>query len=301
MGADRDNDESSDVPAQEGEAQTVLFRDKQIRRAFHGDRWYFSVVDIIDALTDSRTPRRYWSDLKAQLSEKEGFSELYDKIVRLKMPSPDGKMRSTDTVDIPTVLRIIQSVPSPRAERFKRWLADVGYERIQEEEDPEKAIQRAFDGYKKLGRDDEWMKARFEGIKARRELTDEWKNRGVEGREYGVLTNVVSEKVFGLGIKDHKKKKGLVKENLRDHMTDIELVLNLLGERSTVAVTRKMDAQGFLENKEAAQRGGSVAGNARKDLERQLGESVVSGANFRKRVPVQRKLPHTGKAKKPDK
>jgi hypothetical protein len=265
---------------QEGEAQTSLFKDVEIRREFHGNEWLFSVVDVIAAITDSARARKYWSDLKGKL-EDEGF-ELSEKIGQLKMMSPDGKMRDTDVANTETLFRIIQSVPSPRAERFKRWLAKVAYERIQEFQDPEIAIKRAILDYQIQGRSNDWIEARLRTIVSRKELTSEWKKRGVEeGVEYAKLTNTISVRTFDLGVKDHMAVKALKpSHNLRDHMTDLELIFTMLGEKSTAELARAYNARGFDENHVAAEAGGKVAGDARRNLEKELGRKVVSPSNF---------------------
>src|SRR3989337_1814984 len=249
------------------ENRLVVFEDKHIRRIFHHGEWYFSITDIIGVLTDSSNSRRYWSDLKIQLAENEGFDQLYEKIVQLKLLASDGKMRETDTANTETVFRIIQSIPSPKAEPFKRWLARVGYERIQEIEDPELATQRTRALYKAKGYSDNWIEKRMRSIAIRDELTDEWKKRGVkEQREYAILTAEISQATFGLTPSHYAEFKRLKRENLRDHMTDLELIFSMLGEAATTEITRNRDAQGFPQNQEAAHDGGNVAGNARRDL-----------------------------------
>lgn len=265
----------------EPQLRMAVFKGKQIRKVIHNDEWYFSITDIIDVLTDSANSRRYWSDLKRKLIENEGFAQLYDKIVQLKMESSDGKKYQTDAVNTETIFRIIQSIPSPKAEPFKRWLAKVGYERIQEIEDPELASKRIRATYKAKGYPDNWIEKRMRGIAIRETLTNEWEQRGVkEQREYAILTAEISEATFGLKPSEHKKLKSLKKENLRDHMTDLELIFSMLGEASTTEITIQQDAQGFQENKEAARAGGKIAGNARKELEEKSGRKVVSSSNF---------------------
>lgn len=265
----------------EPQLRMAIFKGKQIRKVVHIDQWYFSIIDIVEALTESSNPRRYWSDLKRKLVENEGFSQLYDKIVQLKLTANDGKMRETETANAETIFRIIQSIPSPKAEPFKRWLAKVGYERIQEIEDPELASKRIRATYKAKGYPDDWIEKRMRGIAIRETLTNEWEQRGVkEQREYAILTAEISEATFGLKPSEHKKLKSLKKENLRDHMTDLELIFTMLGEASTTEITIHQDAQGFQENKEAAQAGGKIAGDARKELEAKSGRRVVSSSNF---------------------
>ncbi|MBI4979994.1 Bro-N domain-containing protein [Candidatus Woesearchaeota archaeon] len=261
----------------------IVFEGKNIRRLWHKDEWYFSIIDIVAVLTDSSIPKRYWSDLKAKLLE-EGF-ESYDKIVQLKMPAEDGKFRETDSANTETMFRIVQSIPSPKVEPFKRWLAQVGYERIQEIENPELAQDRAKGYYELKGYPKSWIDKRLRGIAIRQELTDEWKKRGIEEqREYAILTNEISQATFGVPIKIHKEIKGLEpkfkNQNLRDHMTDLELIFSMLGERLTTEATRKKDADGFAEGLEAANEGGTVAGRARRDAERTFGIKVVSPENY---------------------
>lgn len=267
----------------EGEAQLVLFKGAEIRKVMHNDEWWFSIIDVLGALTESANARRYWTDLKRQMSEKEGFSELYDKIVQLRMPAADGKERETDAANTETLLRIMQSVRSPKAEPFKRWLATVGYERIQEAQNPEIAIKRAIATYQIQGRSDDWIEKRIRTIVTRKELTTEWKKRGVAaGKEYAILTNVISTTTFnGVTVEGHKRFKGLKKnDQLRDHMTDLELIFTMLGEKSTTEIARTRDAQGWSQNHAAAKAGGAVAGAARAQLERETGARVVSASNF---------------------
>ncbi len=259
----------------------VVFEDKQIRRVFHNGEWFFSIIDIVEVLTGSPNPRRYWSNLKIQLSKKEGFNELYSKTVQLKFESSDGKKYRTDAANTETLLRIIQSIPSPKAEPFKRWLAKVGYERIQEIENPELATQRTRALYKAKGYPDDWIEKRLRGIAIREELTTEWENRGIEQeRDYAILTAEISKATFGMTPSDYKKHKGLKQENLRDHMTDLELIFSMLGEASTKEIAVNQNAQGFIENKAAAQSGGRIAGDARKQLEKESKKPVISKANY---------------------
>lgn len=259
----------------------VVFEDKKIRRIFHNGEWYFSVIDVIEVLTSSSNPRRYWSDFKRQLIENEGFNQLYEKIVQLKLESSDGKKYDTDTANTETMFRIIQSIPSPKAEPFKRWLAKVGYERVQEIEDPELATQRTRSIYKAKGYSDEWIEKRMRGIAIREELTDEWDKRGIKiQREYAILTAEISKATFGMTPTEYKKHKGIRQENLRDHMTDLELIFSMLGEAATKEIAVNQDAQGFDENKIAAKTGGRIAGDARRQLEQESGKPVVSKENF---------------------
>jgi DNA-damage-inducible protein D len=259
----------------------AVFEDKKIRRTLHEGEWYFSVIDVIDVLTDSSNPRRYWSDLKIQLIDKEGFTQLYEKIVQLKLESSDGKKYLTDTANTETVFRIIQSIPSPKAEPFKRWLAQIGYERVQEIEDPELATKRTRAIYKAKGYNDEWIEKRMRGIAIREELTDEWDKRGIKlQREYAILTAEISKATFGMTPSEYKEHKGLQRENLRDHMTDLELIFSMLGEASTKEIAVNRDAQGFDENKTAAAIGGKIAGDARRQLEHESGKPVISQENY---------------------
>lgn len=265
----------------EGERQIVLFKRAEIRKVLHNGEWMFSIVDCIAALTDSDRPSGYWTDLKAQMSKKEGFSELYDQIGKLPLQSADGKMRPTEVVNTETLLRIIQSIRSPKAEPFKRWLAKAGYERIQEMQDPEIAIKRAILSYQIKGYSDDWIEKRVRSIVARKELCREWQKRGVkEGQEFALLSNVISEETFGVGVQRHKRVKGLSSQNLRDHMTDLELILTMLGETSTTAIARQRDSQGLYENAQAARSGGGIAGGARKQIERETGQKVVTSKNY---------------------
>jgi len=262
-----------------------LFESKKIRTYWEAEKelWFFSVIDVIETLTDSNNPRRYWSDLKRKL-ESEGLIQLYEIIVQLKLEAADGKKYETDCADTQGLLRIIQSIPSPKAEPFKRWLAQVGYERLEEIENPELAAKRTREIYKAKGYSDEWIEKRMRGIAMRDELTGEWKKRGVkEGKEYSILTAEISKATFGLTPAEYKNFKALTKpsENLRDHMTDLELIFTMLGEASTTEITKNRDAHGFPENKKAAREGGNVAGKARRDLEKRSGRKVVTKENFK--------------------
>ncbi|HEY5236180.1 MAG TPA: Bro-N domain-containing protein [Rhabdochlamydiaceae bacterium] len=238
---------------EQSQGKLVVFEDKKIRRIFHDGEWYFSIIDIVEVLTESSNARRYWSDVKIQLTENEGFVQLYGKIVQLKLESSDGKKYLTDTANTETVFRIIQSIPSPKAEPFKRWLAQVGYERIQEIEDPELATKRTREIYKAKGYSDEWIEKRMRGIAIREELTDQWDKRGVKlQREYAILTAEISKATFGMTPSEYKQHKGLQKENLRDHMTDLELIFSMLGEAATKEITVNRNAQGFDQNKKCS-------------------------------------------------
>jgi DNA-damage-inducible protein D len=272
-------------------SKIAIFRGKEIRKTIYQDEWYFSIVDIIEVLTESANPRRYWSDLKSKLVNLEGFAQLYDKIVQLKLIAPDGKMRETDTANTEIIFRIIQSIPSPKAEPFKRWLAKIGYERIQEIEDPELAAKRSRAIYKAKGYPDDWIEKRMRGIAIRAQLTNEWEKRGVkEQREYAILTAEISEATFGIKPSEHKQLKNLKNQNLRDHMTDLELIFTMLGEASTTEIAIQKDAQGFRDNMQAARDGGDIAGNARKELEKKSGKKVVSRSNFLEGNPSETEL-----------
>ena len=267
----------------ESKEALVVFEGAKIRRTLHDNQWYFSVVDVVGVLTDSSIPRRYWSDLKSKLIE-EGF-EPYDKIVQLILQAEDGKMRPTDCANTESMFRIIQSIPSKKAEPFKRWLAKVGYERIQEIENPELAQDRAKEYYELKGYPEDWIEKRLRGIAIRQELTDEWKERRVdEKRDYAILTNEISKATFGKSIKEHRKIKSLdpmnKNQNLRDHMTDLELIFTMLGEKSTTEITSSRESKGFDECFDSSKEGGKIAGNARKELEKKTGRKVVSSENF---------------------
>lgn len=258
-----------------------LFEDQKIRTAWDAEKeeWYFSIIDVISVLTGTANPRRYWSDLKRKL-KAEGANELYEKIVQLKMVSSDGKRYKTDVANTEQLLRIIQSIPSPKAEPFKAWLAMVGKERIEETIDPEQAIDRALDTYLKKGYSEEWIHQRLLAIRIRNELTDEWKKRGVQkGKEYAILTDEISRAWSGMTTGQYKRLKGLTKENLRDNMTDLELVLTMLAEASTTDISKTAKPQTFEENKQVAKRGGKVAGIARQALEAETGKPVITEKN----------------------
>lgn len=262
------------------ESNIAVFRGKEIRRIIHNNEWWFSIVDVVAALSGTDRPRKYWNDLKNKLTA-EGYVEVSEKIGQLKMQAPDGKMRETDCANTETMFRIIQSIPSPKAEPFKRWLAKVGYERVQEIENPELATKRTRALYKAKGYSDDWIEKRMRGIAIREELTDEWKKREVkEKREYEILTAEIAKAAFGITPSTHKKFKGLKRENLRDHMTDLELIFSMLGEAATTEITRVDDVKGFHESRHAARKGGEVAGKARKDLEKKTGKRVVSRENY---------------------
>lgn len=259
------------------------FEGKKIRRIEHNGQWYFSIIDIIEVLTESKNSRRYWSDLKIKLSEEEGFDQLYEKIVQLKLVAPDGKKRETDTAETETLLRIIQSIPSKKAEPLKRWLAKVGFERLQEIQNPELAMERMKSIYEQKGYPKEWIEKRTRGIAVRQELTDEWKERGAEdGLEYAILTDEINKATFGVKTKKHKEIKDLSpQDNLRDHMVDLELILTMLGEATATKIHKERDSQGFSELATDAKDAGNIAGNARKQIEETIGKPVVSNENYK--------------------
>lgn len=257
-----------------------LFEDSEIRSVWDSEKeeYYFSVVDIISALTDSKIPKRYWTDLKRKLTE-EG-SQLYENIVQLKMKANDGKMRETDTLDTKGILRLIESIPSPKAEPFKLWLAKMGNDRIDEVFDPELAINRAVDYYRSRGYDDNWIKARMTGVVDRRKLTDVWKENGItKNIEYAVLTNEIYQAWSGMKASEYKEFKGIRKESLRDNMTDVEVALTDLGEIATRELAKKHRPYGLEANKKVAHMGGHAAKVARDDIEKNLGETVVTRKN----------------------
>jgi len=267
----------------------VVFQGKKIRRTWFNDEWWFSVVDIVGALTQTDRARKYWSDLKTKLHE-EGF-EPSEKIGQLKLRAEDGKLRLTDCANTKNMFRIIQSIPSPKAEPFKQWLAQVGYDRIQEIENPELAQKRMRELYKAKGYSDDWIEKRVRGIAVRDELTDEWKKRGLlEEKEYAILTAEISKATFGMTPLEYKKFKGLKGENLRDHMNDLELIFTMLGEASTTRIAKNKDAQGFIENKDAAKEGGTVAGVARKELERRSNQKIPTSENYLEEPEQKKKL-----------
>ncbi len=258
-----------------------LFENKRIRTAWDEEKeeWYFSVVDVVAVLTDSENPRRYWSDLKRKL-KAEGAEQLYEKIVQLKMLSSDGKRYNTDVADTQQLLRIIQSIPSPKAEPFKQWLAEVGRERIEETIDPELTIERALTTYLRKGYTREWINQRLQAIQVRKELTDEWDARGVQkGVEYAILTDEISRAWSGMTTRQYKKLKGLTKENLRDNMSTLELVLNMLAEATTTQFSKERQPATFQENLEVARAGGIVAGHARAEIDSQSSTPVITSKN----------------------
>ena len=258
-----------------------LFENQRIRTAWDEEKeeWYFSIVDVCEVLSGTDNPRRYWSDLKRKL-KSEGAVELYEKIVQLKMTAPDGKKRLTDVADTEQLLRIVQSIPSPKAEPFRAWLAQVGRERIEETIDPELTIERALETYLKKGYTREWINQRLQAIQVRKELTDEWDARGVQkGVEYAILTDEISRAWSGMSTRQYKNLKGLKKENLRDNMTTLELLLNMLAEATTTQFSKDRKPTTFQENLEVAKAGGQVAGRTRKDIESQSNTPVISSKN----------------------
>lgn len=259
-----------------------LFEGNQIRSIWDNEReeWYFSIVDIVGVLTESENPRRYWSDLKRKMKDEEGAVQLYENIVQLKMKATDGKMRSTDVADMQGVFRIIQSIPSPKAEPFKMWLAEVGKERIDEIIDPELTIDRALATYLQKGYTREWINQRLQAIQVRKELTDTWQDHGVKvGKEYAILTNEITKAWSGMTTRQYKDYKGLKKQNLRDNMTTTEIILNMLAEAATKDIANATHPQGLEENKKVAKDGGSIAGNARREIEERTGKPVITSKN----------------------
>lgn len=268
-----------------------LFEQKKVRSHYDSDKemWYFSVIDVIEILTDSPRPRKYWSALKTKLIA-EG-SELSQKLGQLKLAADDGKLRETDVADTETLLRIIQSIPSPKAEPFKQWLAKVGYERMQEIADPGQGLDRARENWQKLGRSEKWIQQRMTGQETRNKLTDYWQENGVKiGEEFAALTNIIHQEWTGLTVKKHKDVKGLKSQNLRDHMSEAELIFTALAELSTRQIAETDEAKGLQQNAEAGKKGGAVAKNARKELESKTGKSVVTGENFLPPVKENKKL-----------
>ena len=265
----------------------ALFKGKKIRKKLHQNEWWFSVIDIIQALTDSPNARDYWYKMKIRVKSEEGI-QLSTNCRQLKLESSDGKKYETDCANTEEIFRIIQSIPSPKAEPFKKWLAKVGYERIQEIEDPELATKRTRMLYKLKGYSDDWIEKRMRGIAIREELTNEWQNRGAqEQKDYEILTSEISKATFGVTPNEYKKLKGLKKENLRDHMGDFELIFTMLGEKSTTEIHRNENSSGVSKLKSDAKAGGEIAGDARHALEKRLGRAIVSPDNF---LPLE---PHT--------
>ena len=267
----------------------ALFKGKKIRRALFENEWWFSVVDVVEALTDSVKPRDYWHKMKVRVNNEDGI-ELSTICRQLKLESSDGKKYETDCANTEGIFRIIQSIPSPKAEPFKRWLAKVGYERVKEIENPELATKRTRMLYKLKGYSDDWIEKRMRSIAIREELTDEWQKRGAkEQKDYEILTAEISKAAFGITPSEYKKVKGLKRENLRDHMDDFELIFTMLGERATTEIHRTEDSKGVEKLKSDAKAGGNIAGGARTQLEKRLGRSVVSKKNYLKK-PENKKL-----------
>ena len=261
------------------ETKVAVFRGKNIRKKLHNEEWWFSIVDVCAVLTESADPGAYWRKLKQRL-KAEG-SEVVTFCHGLKLVAPDGKLRESDCSNTEGMFRIVQSIPSPKAEPFKRWLAKVGYERVKEIEDPELATQRSRELFRAKGYSDDWIEKRMRGIAIRAELTGEWKNRDVkEEREYAILTAEISKAAYGLTPSEYKELKGLKRENLRDHMTDLELIFSMLGEAATTEITRTHDPQGFNENRTVARKGGRIAGEAREKLEKETRKKVVTPENY---------------------
>lgn len=261
-----------------------VFEAQKVRTHWDDEKelWYFSIIDVIQILTGSNNPRRYWSDLKRKL-EQEGFSQLYDIIVQLKLESSDGKKYLTDCTDTQGLLRIIQSIPSPKAEPFKQWLAQVGYERIEEDANPALSFDRAMETYLAKGYSKEWINQRLKSIEVRKELTDEWEKRGLKkGLDSAILTDIITKAWSGKSVKQYKKHKKLKNENLRDHMTNMELVLNMLAEVSTTEISKERKPTSMDESKVIAQQGGTIAGNARKQIEAKTGKKIVSKLNAKR-------------------
>lgn len=262
-------------------SKIAIFEGSEIRRHWDEEKelWYFAVSDVIGVLTQSVDPVAYWRKLKQRLLQ-EGGNETVTKCHALKMMAPDGKMRLTDVADTETILRLIQSIPSPNAEPFKLWLARVGYERLEETADPEIAINRALKTYVRKGYSPDWVNQRLKSIEIRKALTDEWEKRGIEeGLEFAILTDEITKAWTGMTTKEYKRLKSLKKENLRDNMTNMELVLNMLAETATTEISQKREPMGMVENKQVAREGGAVAGNARKEIESKTGKKIVTDKN----------------------
>lgn len=262
--------------------QIAIFQGKSIRKTIHKDEWWFSIVDVIETLTDSADPKQYIKKMKQR--DPELFSKWGTICTPLELLAPDGKKRKTNCANTKGIFRIIQSIPSPKAEPFKQWLAKVGYERIQEIENPELAIRRMREIFIQKGYSDEWIEKRIRGMEIRKTLTTEWDKRGINRQEdYAILTAEISKAAFGMTPEQYKKHKGLDKktENLRDHMTDLELIFTMLGDASTTEIARNRNTQGFNENKKASQEGGTVAGKAREELEKRSGRMVISKTNYK--------------------
>lgn len=279
-------------------SKLAVFEGKQIRKAFHEGEWWFSVIDVVEALVGGDRPRKYWNDLKKKLLQ-ESCDQLSEKIGQLKMQASDGKLYATDCANNETLFRIIQSIPSPKVEPLKRWLAKVGKERLDEIDNPELAMGRMQDLYEKKGYPKEWIDKRLRGIAVRQGLTDEWKERGAaSSKEFAILTNEIMHGAFDLKVDEYKQVKSLQRENLRDHMTDIELILTMLAEATTTKLHRDRDSQGMDPLKKDAKDGGAVAGRTRKDIEQQTGKPVISTGNFKQLASKEPMLESKGRGKK---
>ncbi len=278
------------------ETKISVFRGKEIRKTLHQDNWWFSVSDVVEVLTDSADPKQYIKKMRQRDPELNSYWGTI--CTPLEILASDGKMRATNCANTEGIFRIIQSIPSPKAEPFKRWLAKVGYERVQEIEDPELASQRMRAIYRAKGYSDAWVEKRMRGIEVRAELTNEWKKRGVkEEPEYAILTAEISKAAFGMTPSEYRQFKRLERENLRDHMNDLELIFSMLGEAATTEIAKKQDVQGFVENKEAARKGGRIAGDARKKLEAETGTRISTSENYLDEPESRKRLKH-GKAAK---
>ncbi len=286
--------------AEEEETGLAIFEGKQIRRIWEDERWWFAVVDVIAVLTQSAKPRDYWYRMKKREQENTRV-DLSTDCRHFKMEAPDGKSRDTECADLEHMLRIVQSISSPQAEPFKRWLAKVGQQRIEELENPELAVDRMKADYRAMGYSDEWIVKRLQSINIRKTLTDEWDRRGVEkGLEYSILTAEIAQNTFGLKPGDHKALKNLKRENLRDHMTDLELIFTMLGEAGTTSKAIEKDAFGFYENKEAAIEGGTAAGKAREAFELESGQKVISADNRKDQIKAAKQQARLAKRKRKD-
>ncbi len=270
------------------QSKLIVFQEKGIRRIWYKDEWWFSVVDVVEVLSESSKANRYWADMKKRSTTES--DQPFAFCEQLKLVAADGRSRLTEVANTEGMFRIIQSIPSPKAEPFKLWLAKVGHERVLEIENPELAAERARQYYRDLGYDEKWIEVRIQSIAVRGKLTDEWKGRGVQdGLEYSILTAEISRATFGLTPSEYKEVKGLNRENLRDHQTPLELIFTMLGEESTRQEAINQDAQGFIENKEAAQKGGRAAGKALTAYEEESGQKVVSSTNFKGQIAAAKK------------
>lgn len=271
------------------------FDGQAIRRVYDEstETWWFSVIDVVQVLTDSSNANRYWSDLKRKLAQEAGSEQAYEKIVRLKLTAPDGKQRETDCATAETLLRVVQTIPSPKAEPIKLWLAKVGYERMQEMADPALSLDRARQTWQQHGRSDKWIQQRMTGQETRNKLTDYWSEHDIKaGSEFAILTNIIHQEWSGLSVAQHKAKKGLTSHNLRDHMSEAELIFTALAELSTRQIAESVQATGMAENKTAATTGGRIARQARNQLEAQTGKSVVTGTNYLPPPKVPQRAPN---------